>query len=179
MAKNPVYSTEQKQAFVNRAAEIGLTPAMKELGYPKGKPTASVWCKNLGVKVQLSELQQHAAQMKTFYGAQEKLALCQKVLDECYDILMHGEQDPAETDGYMDPVTGQVSMIYVRRPLSAALLSRISATVQRTIQTMELLEGRVTDRIEQISQDSTDIELAEMIRDYKASNARQEKELLA
>lgn len=166
------YTEAQKQAYVNRAAEIGHTAAMKELGYPAIKATGSRWCKSMGVKIELSALQQHASKINAFYGAQEKLTLCQKVLDECYEMLMYGEEDPEETEGHMDPVTGAVSMRYLRKPHSSATLSKLAGTIQRTIQTMELLEGRVTDRIEQVSQDPTDIELAEMIREYKAANTK-------
>lgn len=172
------YTEEQKDRFVERASQIGSTPAMRELGYPVAKATASIWCKARGVRASLTELQTYAASVNQFYGAKEKLAICQRLLDECYDILVHGEPNPEDSYTVVDEVTGSVAMAYHRKPLTASVVSRISATVQRTITTMELLEGRVTDRIE-IATDATDIELAEMIREYKAKNAVAIEELRA
>lgn len=164
------YSEEQRQTFVERAAQIGITPAMKELGYPGTVATASQWCQKLGVKVTLSALQAHAASIGQFYGHQEKLALCQKLLDETYDILVHGER--CEDDETV--LLGDDGLMYItpkRKPVTAATLGRLSGIVQRTIQTMELLEGRVTSRIEQVSVDASDIELREMIERYRVQNA--------
>lgn len=166
------YTEEQKQKFVDRAAQIGLTPAQKELGYPASLPTASRWCSQMGVTITLSALQSHAASINQFYGAQEKLALCQKILDEAYDVLINGEKIPRGEETVVLDANGNMYVTDdpIRIPVRAATLSQLSGVVQRTIQTMELLEGRVTDRIEQVQTDTTDIELAQMISEYKAKN---------
>lgn len=46
---NESYSDEKKDIFVNRAAEVGVDKAMKELGYPTYN-TAMKWCKNKGIQ---------------------------------------------------------------------------------------------------------------------------------
>lgn len=173
MAGDVTYTEEQRIAFVERAAQIGLAPAIKELGYPS-KHSGHVWMKKYGVEVQLHGLAKYAADLKTFYSAREKLALCQKILDACFDLLVHGEE-VMDDDGlpkvYFDPQTG--AEIRLSRPTDARSLSSLSATVQRMIQTMELLEGRVTDRTEVLSQDPTDLELRDMINEARARNANQ------
>lgn len=173
----PVYTDAQKQALVDRAAQIGLTPAVKELGYPETVATASRWCTALGVTVQKSALATYAASMKSFYGHREKMALLHRLLDEAYDILVNGEKDPEQETVTQDPMTGEIHVDYIRKPVSAVTISRLVSSVQRTIQTIELLEGRATERAEVINPDSTDVELASMIREYKAKNAVQEQEL--
>lgn len=173
------YTDEQKQAFVDRAAQIGVAPAMKELGYPAIFATAQRWCKALGVTVELSALQAYAAKTNHWYGANEKLALCQRILDEAYDILINGEKVPRgeEQIKYDDQGTAFLVDDPIRIPVRSAALAHLTGVVQRVIQTMELLEGRVTDRVEAISQDPTDIELAAMIREYRVRNAIVEQEV--
>lgn len=168
------YTEEQRQIFVTRAAEIGPLPAMRELGYPSARPTATHWCQNAGVRITLSELQRHASEIKQFYGVQEKLTVCQRLLDECYDILERGERDP-ETETLVER-GGEVFVEHERKPLTSSVLSRLSVTVTRTIATMELLEGRASSRIE-VATDATDLELSQMIREYRSRNAVSIQEL--
>lgn len=171
MAGKSQYTEDQKQVFVDRASQIGMAPAMQELGYPESKATASRWTNQMGVRITVTALQRHASQVKAWYGHAEKMTLLQLLLDKALDLLVYGEPDYEKETVTQDPLTGAVHVDYERMPCTAATIQRLSSTVQRTIQTMELLEGRATERSEQIGPDTTDVELASMIREFKAKNA--------
>lgn len=139
------YTEEEIQLFLEAAQEIGVGPAMRDLGYPKSPSTAWDWVDKYDVQVNIDTLKQHASHMKVFYAQREKLVVAMSALDRIYEAL-------------------------TRENLSADDQKKLSDALQKTIQTIELLEGRVTDRTETVAKDSVDAELQELIAEARARN---------
>lgn len=166
-----VYSDDDKQTFVELAAKVGVPDALDILGYPDPS-SAYAWCKTFGVEIPMSPLRQRAVHVREIYNTHEKLVVCQQTLDRAYEMLTLGEPSRETYDDMGEPIIEY-------KPLSAQSLSRVAQVVKNTIMTMELLEGRVTSRAEMITTDGSEIELIQMITEYKAQNAAKRSEITA
>ena len=166
-----VYTDDEKQQFVELAAKVGVPDSLDILGYPDPS-SAYAWCKSFGVEIPMSPLRQRAVHVREIYTTHEKLVVCQQTLDRAWEMLTNGEPARETYDDLGDPIIEY-------KPLSAVALSRVAQVVKNTILTMELLEGRVTSRAEQITNDSSELELIQMINEYKAKNDVKRSEIKA
>ncbi|MEL5958051.1 hypothetical protein AADR41_25390 [Streptomyces sp. CLV115] len=83
----PKYTNEEKQAYLEVAAELGHSRAMREIGYPKSWNTANQWAQDFGVDVSLDELKSRAAAHRDFYEKEELLTAAQVAIDRAMDFL--------------------------------------------------------------------------------------------
>ena len=83
----PKYTEEEKQAYLEVAAELGHSRAMREIGYPKSWATANQWAQDYGVNVSLDELKSRAAAHRDFYEKEELLTAAQVAIDRALDML--------------------------------------------------------------------------------------------
>lgn len=81
------YTTEQKLAYLELAAELGHPRAMRECGYPKSWNTANKWAKEFNVDVSLDELKSRAAAHRDWYGDDEHMEALQVAIDRAMDLL--------------------------------------------------------------------------------------------
>ncbi len=119
MANNK-YTEQQKQEFLELAKEVGIARTIRELGYPSF-PMAKRWAIQYSVEVPLNELSQYANDMKNYYSAEEKLYACQLQLDRIVESLNTPGSKGAEE------------------------LKKLSEALKRTIETMNLIEGKATN----------------------------------
>lgn len=158
MAKG--YEESARQQFCMLAQVEGMVGAMKLLGFPKSKATASKWLEQYGIELTASALHKRASELKQWYSAKEKLTVLQEVIDACYEHLRR------------DEMTGRFEVLP-----SAPELTQLTNALSKAIQTMELLEGRATERTETL--DAQDIELRQLIAEQNAADALSLKELSA
>lgn len=154
------YTEAEKDAFCAKALELGLQPAMQVMGYPDSKTTAWYWLEQRGLEIEKDTLRQRAAQLQQLYSQREKLVLLHETLRAIHHRLQ------------ADPNTG---LFY--EELDGKELTALANAANKTIQTMELLEGRVTERSEHVSVDSMDFELRQLIDDVRRENAVREAAL--
>lgn len=141
-----IYTEEEKQEFINQANELGLSPAMRLLGYPGSHHTAARWFKEYGQELpDVSYLQRKARALKEWYSDKEELAAVQAMLDRLVEAL---ESDGLDPDG----------------------LNKISNALQRAIQTKRLIEGKSTNVNESHTKDATELAIAALVNEQKEMN---------
>lgn len=118
----PKYTNEEKQAYLDLAAEIGHSRAKRELGYPKSWNTANSWAKEYGVTIALDELKQKAAAFNDWYQTEDLLITMQEAIARGREFIL--EDADLNADGYKKTVEG----------------------MKRAIETMQLLQGKATTR---------------------------------
>jgi hypothetical protein len=165
------YTEEQKVAFCALAAQVGVSPAVRTLGYPSVQ-TGTEWCRQRAVQTNPSALRQAARASGLFYGEAESRVALQAVLDHAYDMLVHGEEVEAEEQvavpGQQETTSRRMTH---RRPLNALTLPPVAKAVKGTVEAISVLDGRASDRTEQITGDSSELELQALIREQRAANA--------
>lgn len=142
----PKYTEEQKLEYIEIAKEVGIGPAMRECGYPGSYHTAQKWLDEFGVNITKDSLQQRAVSLNIYYSTKEKVLAAQALLVR----LLEKVEGPGNLD--------------------AKDLVNLANAMQRVMQTLALIEGEATNRTEQITKDSTDVELLQMLSEAKAKN---------
>lgn len=85
--------------------------------------------------------------MKIFYSDKEKLIAAQAVLDRCVESLMEDTLDPDQ-------------------------LNKLANAVHKSIQTINLIEGKSTAINENRQKDGTDLAIIDLLNEAKARNER-------
>lgn len=140
------YEEDQKLEFIAQAQEMGISPAMRMLGYPGSYHTAKKWFNEKNIELpSLDSLSQMARQIGIFYSDKEKILAAQAVLDRCVESLMEDNLD-------------------------ADQLNKLSNAVHKSIQTINLIEGKSTAISETRSKDGTDLAIHDLLNEAKARN---------
>ncbi len=147
------YTEEQMQEFISVAQERGISPAMRELGYPGSHHTAAKWFEMYGQELpDVSYLQRKARALKEWYSDKEELAAVQLMIDRLVESLEEKDMD-------------------------ADALNKVANALQRAIQTKRLIEGKSTNTTETHSKDGSDLAVIDLINQQKAKNALAAEEL--
>lgn len=142
------FTEEQITDYIELAQEIGISPAMRQLGYPLSYHTAKKWFAQRNIELpSLDSLAKMAVDMKIFYSDKEKLIAAQAVLDRCVESLMEDTLDPDQ-------------------------LNKLANAVHKSIQTINLIEGKSTAINENRQKDGTDLAIIDLLNEAKARNER-------
>ena len=140
------FSEEQITEFIEIAQEMGIGPAIRNLGYPKSYHTAKKWFEQRNVDLPtMDTLAKMAVDLRVFYSEKEKLIAAQTVLDRCVETLMENTLD-------------------------ADQLNKLANAVHKAIQTINLIEGKSTAINEQRNKDNTDLAIVDLLNEAKARN---------
>ena len=140
------FTEEQIENFIEIAQEMGIGPAIRNLGYPKSYHTAKKWFEQRNVDLPtMDTLAKMAVDLRVFYSDKEKLIAAQTVLDRCVETLMESTLDPDE-------------------------LNKLANAVHKAIQTINLIEGKSTAINEQRNKDNTDLAIIDLLNEAKARN---------
>ena len=138
-----IYSDEQISEFIEEAQEMGIGPAMRNLGYPKSYHTAKKFFVQRGVEMPTSNtLAIMAKQLDIFYTDREKILAAQAVIDRSVEKL------------YEDT-------------LLAEDINKLSNALHKAIQTINLIEGKSTNINENRSKDGSDLAIVDMLNEAK------------
>ncbi len=148
------FSEEQITSFIETAQEMGISPAIRVLNYPRSYHTAKKWFEQRGVELpNLDSLAKMAVDMRVFYSDKEKVLAAQAVLDRCVETLMEDTLD-------------------------ADQLNKLANAVHKSIQTINLIEGKSTNINENRQKDGQDLAIIDLLNEAKARNeAMKEKGL--
>jgi hypothetical protein len=148
------FSEEQITTFIETAQEMGISPAIRTLNYPRSYHTAKKWFEQRGVELpNLDSLAKMAVDMRVFYSDKEKVLAAQAVLDRCVETLMEDTLD-------------------------ADQLNKLANAVHKSIQTINLIEGKSTNINENRQKDGQDLAIIDLLNEAKARNeAMKEKGL--
>lgn len=140
----PTYTDEQITEFIETAAEMGIGPAMRTLGYPKSYHTAKKFFIQRNVETPTANsLAVMAKQLDIFYSDKEKVLAAQAVIDRTVEALY---QDDLASDD----------------------INKLSNALHKAIQTINLIEGKSTNISENRSKDGTDLAIVDMLNEAKA-----------
>ena len=138
------FTEEQISEFIEMAAEMGIGPAMRTLGYPLSYHTAKKWHLQRNINMPTSNsLAIMAKQLDIFYSDKEKVLAAQAVIDRSVESL------------YQDN-------------LSSDDINKLSNALHKAIQTINLIEGKSTNINENRSKDGTDLAIVDMLNEAKA-----------
>lgn len=125
------YSEQQITDWLELAKEVGITKAKRELGYPKAWLTGKRWADARGVNIDVDEVRAKAAAQREWYKDEEKLLIAQEELNRIHEALQNDS-------------------------LTADDLKKLADAYKRTIETMNLVEGKATNIQETQSTDAFD-----------------------
>ena len=146
------YSDQQVNDFISAAKEMGLSPAIRHLGYPT-YATAIRWFEERGEpRPDIDSLLAKAAELKMFYTDKEKAFAAQTLLDRIVEQLQEKDLDADE-------------------------INKLGNALHKAIQTINLIEGKATTVHEQRQKDGTDLAVMDMLNEAKMRNAIKESEL--
>lgn len=138
------FTEEQISEFIEMAAEMGIGPSMRTLGYPKSYHTAKKWHLQRNVQMPTANtLAVMAKELDIFYTDREKILAAQAVIDRSVEALY---QDDLLSDD----------------------IAKLSNALHKAIQTINLIEGKSTNINENRSKDGTDLAIVDMLNEAKA-----------
>lgn len=141
------YSEQDVKEFIEAAEEMGISPAMRKLGYPGSWATAQRWFVEAGRTLpSIDSLVARAGELKQFYSDKEKLMATQVVIDRIVESLTNDE-------------------------LTADEINKLSNALNKAIQTFNLIEGKSTSITESRQKDGADLAIMDMLNEAKAKNA--------
>lgn len=142
----PTYTDEQITEFIEIAGEMGIGPAMRQLGYPKSYHTAKKFFVQRNIDTPTANsLAVMAKQLDIFYTDREKILAAQAVIDRSVEALY---QDNLVSDD----------------------ISKLSNALHKAIQTINLIEGKSTNINENRSKDGSDLAIVDMLNEAKMRN---------
>ena len=142
----PTYTDEQVTEFIEIAGEMGIGPAMRQLGYPKSYHTAKKFFVQRNVDTPTANsLAVMAKQLDIFYTDKEKVLAAQAVIDRSVEALY---EDNLVSDD----------------------ISKLSNAIHKAIQTINLIEGKSTNINENRSKDGSDLAIVDMLNEARMRN---------
>lgn len=148
---NKAYSDQEIADYLQLAAEVGITRAMRTLGYPNSWGTAKRWADNAGIEVPLDEIKAQAKAHHDWYQTEELLVVAQEGIMRVHLELQQTDLSPDEH-------------------------KKLSEAYQKYVNTWLLLQGKATGITESRKADGTDVALMELLNEERARNARIEEE---
>jgi hypothetical protein len=147
------YTDQQVNDFISTAKEMGISPALRTLGYPASYATAIRWFEERGeLRPDVDSLLAKAAELKAFYGDREKLFAAQSLIDRIVEQLQQNDLD-------------------------ADSINKLGNALHKAIQTFNLIEGKATAVTESRTKDGTDLAVMDMLNAAKAKNALKEEQI--
>jgi hypothetical protein len=142
----PVFTEEMVTEFIELAQEMGIGPAMRNLGYPKSYHTAKKFFVQRNIEMPTANtLAVISKQLDIFYTDRDKIVAAQAVIDRTVEKLY--EED-----------------------LLAEDINKLSNALHKAIQTINLIEGKSTNINENRSKDGTDLAIVDILNEARMRN---------
>lgn len=142
----PVFTEEMVTEFIELAQEMGIGPAMRQLGYPKSYHTAKKFFVQRNIDMPTANtLAVISKQLDIFYSDRDKIVAAQAVIDRTVEKLYEDD-------------------------LLAEDINKLSNALHKAIQTINLIEGKSTNINENRSKDGTDLAIVDMLNEARMRN---------
>ena len=139
----PVFNEEMVTEFIELAQEMGIGPAMRNLGYPKSYHTAKKFFVQRNIEMPTANtLAVISKQLDIFYTDRDKIVAAQAVIDRTVEKLYEDD-------------------------LLAEDINKLSNALHKAIQTINLIEGKSTNINENRSKDGSDLAIVDMLNEAK------------
>lgn len=143
----PTFNEEQVSEFIELAQEMGIGPAMRQLGYPKSYHTAKKFFVQRNIEMPTANtLAVIAKQLDIFYTDRDKIVAAQAVIDRTVEKLYEDD-------------------------LLAEDINKLSNALHKAIQTINLIEGKSTNINENRSKDGQDLAIIDILNEAKARSS--------
>lgn len=146
------YTDEQRAEYLELAAEIGITRAMRKLGYPSSWTTGQKWVNAAGIEVPLDEIKSIAKAHHDWYTTEDMLVVAQEGISRVHGELQRTDLTPDEH-------------------------KKMSEAFQKYANTWLLLQGKANSINENRIKDSTDVELMELLNMERMRNSDMDMEV--
>lgn len=147
------YTEEEINTYLALAQEVGHGKAIRELGYPS-YPMAIRWANARGVEVNINKIMQDIKKVHAFYQEEDLIVLIEETLERARGMVMESSLD-------------------------ADSLKKVSESIQKMVNTWQLLKGRpnnITEtRSEELFNDAEILKLIEQ-ENERATNYEFKKE---
>lgn len=142
----PTFNEEQVTEFIELAQEMGIGPAMRQLGYPKSYHTAKKFFVQRNIDMPTANtLAVISKQLDIFYSDRDKIVAAQAVIDRTVEKLYEDDLLPED-------------------------INKLSNALHKAIQTINLIEGKSTNINENRSKDGTDLAIVDILNEAKMRN---------
>ena len=142
----PVFTEEMVTEFIELAQEMGIGPAMRNLGYPKSYHTAKKFFVQRNIEMPTANtLAVISKQLDIFYTDRDKIVAAQAVIDRTVEKLYEDD-------------------------LLAEDINKLSNALHKAIQTINLIEGKSTNINENRSKDGTDLAIVDILNEARMRN---------
>jgi hypothetical protein len=132
--------------FIELAQEMGIGPAMRNLGYPKSYHTAKKFFVQRNIEMPTANtLAVISKQLDIFYTDRDKIVAAQAVIDRTVEKLYEDD-------------------------LLAEDINKLSNALHKAIQTINLIEGKSTNINENRSKDGTDLAIVDILNEARMRN---------
>ena len=139
----PTFTEDQVTEFIELAQEMGIGPAMRNLGYPKSYHTAKKFFVQRNIDMPTANtLAVISKQLDIFYSDRDKIVAAQAVIDRTVEKLYEDD-------------------------LLAEDINKLSNALHKAIQTINLIEGKSTNINENRSKDGTDLAIVDILNEAK------------
>lgn len=145
------YSDEQRAEYLQVAAEIGITRAMRKLKYPNSWATAKSWIEAAGIEVPLDSIKAQAKAHHDWYQTEDLLVVAQEGIQRVHLELQQSDLTPDEH-------------------------KKLSEAFQKYSNTWLLLQGKANNISETRSRDALDMDIMDLINAENAKNTLIEQE---
>ena len=143
----PTFNEEQVSEFIELAQEMGIGPAMRQLGYPKSYHTAKKFFVQRNIEMPTANtLAVISKQLDIFYTDRDKIVAAQAVIDRTVEKLYEDD-------------------------LLAEDINKLSNALHKAIQTINLIEGKSTNINENRSKDGQDLAIIDILNEAKARSS--------
>lgn len=149
---NRHYTDEQVAEYLEVASEIGITRAMRRLGYPASWTTGQRWMDAAGIEIPLDEIKAQARAHEDWYETEDMLIVAQQGVLRVSEELQRTDLTPDEH-------------------------KKMSEAFQKYANTWLLLQGKANSINENRVKDSTDLALMDLINEERARNDTLDKEV--
>lgn len=145
------YSDKQRAEFLEVASEIGITRAIRKLGYPAGWTTAKRWIDAAGIEVPIDEIKAQAKSHHDWYQTEDMLIVAQEGIARVHEELQRSDLNPDEH-------------------------KKMSEAFQKYANTWLLLQGKANNINETRHKDDADIALTELLNEERMRNTSLDNE---
>jgi len=143
---NNVFSDKQIEEFISLAVEVGISRAMRDLGYPGSWSTAKRWCDARNIEITVDSLKASAAAVREWYKDEEVIRVAEEGMNRVHEQL-------------------------VEKELDADSMKKLSESYQKFANTWLLVKGKSTSINESRSVGEMDLEIMKIIEEEnKRSN---------
>lgn len=143
------YSDKQRDEYLKLAQEVGISKAIRDLGYPAW-PTAQKWVKAAGIDVSLNKIMSQAKKYHTFYETEDMLMVVEEGIERCREVYVESDS------------------------LTPEDLKKTAEATQKLANVWQVLQGKASAITENRDTTPIDVELFALLENERKRNTEEQ-----